>query len=447
MPDLHDIVRRISESAREGEEIEAYAGRSLDTHVRAYDSSIESLSSAESAGVGVRVIQDRRQGFAYVGRLDEQGAREALEEARDNATFATAEEHAGLATPDEVAVKHLEIWSDELRATPPERKTEMALELDRRLQGSDPRITKVVMSDYYDGASEFAVHTSTGIASSARRTRCSLFAEVIADDGDGPQTAWSHSVGRSPQELDGEAVARDCVERATRLLGARKPDSMTLTAVFDPRVSASFLSVVARALSGSEVVKGRSMFAGRIGEEVAVGAFTLVEDPTDESAYGAAEIDSEGLACRRVPLVEGGKLQGFLYDTLAGRMAGVSSTASAVRGGFKGTPGVGARALALQPGSEDRDAIMRSVGNGVYIQSVSGIHSGVNHVSGDFSVGARGLMIRDGSLAEPVREMTIASTIQRMLHHVLAVGADVEQLPQNAAGVTLAIGEMAMSGV
>jgi PmbA protein len=446
MPDLHDIVRLIAESAREGEQIEAYAGRSLDTHVRAYDSSIESLSSAESAGIGVRVICENRQGFAYVGRLDEQGAREALEEARDNATFATPEEHAGLAVPDDVTVKRLEIWHDGLPATSPERKTELALELDRRLQGADPRITKVVMSDYYDGASEFAVHTSTGIASSARRTRCSLWAEVIADDGSGPQTGWSHSVGRSPDELDGEAVARDCVERATRLLGARKPDSETLTAVFDPRVSASFLSVVARAMSGSEVVKGRSMFAGRIGEDVAVGHFTLVEDPTDDNAYGAAEIDSEGLACRRVALVESGKLQGFLYDTLAARQAGQSSTASAVRGGFKGTPGVGARALALQPGTEDQNAILASIGNGVYIQAVSGIHSGVNHVSGDFSVGARGLMIRDGALAEPVREMTIASTIQKMLQHVIAIGSDVEQLPQNATGVTLAIGEMAMSG-
>jgi PmbA protein len=446
MPDLHDIASLIAESARDGEEIEAYAGRSLDTHVRAYDSAVESLSSAESAGVGVRVIKDHRQGFAYVGRLDEQGAREALEEARDNATFATPEEHAGLAVPDDVTVKRLDIWRDGLRATSPERKTELALELDRRLQGADPRITKVVMSDYYDGASEFAVHTSTGIASGARRTRCSLWAEVIADDGSGPQTGWSHSVGRSPEELDGEAVARDCVERATRLLGARKPDSKTLTAVFDRRVSASFLSVVARALSGSEVVKGRSMFAGRIGEEVAVGGFTLVENPADENAYGAAEIDSEGLACRKVALVEGGKLRGFLYDTLAARMAGESSTASAVRAGFKGTPGVGARALALQSGSGDRDSILHSVGDGVYIQSVSGIHSGVNHVSGDFSVGARGLIIRDGALAEPVREMTIASTIQRMLQHVIAVGADVEQLPQNATGVTLAIGEMAMSG-
>jgi PmbA protein len=86
------------------------------------------------------------------------------------------------------------------------------------------------------------------------------------------------------------------------------------------------------------------------------------------------------------------------------------------------------------------------VGDGLFVQEISGVHSGVNRVSGDFSVGAEGLMIRGGALAEPVREITIASTIQRILLHVLAVGNDTEWLPSSAAGVSIAIGEIAMSG-
>jgi PmbA protein len=117
-----------------------------------------------------------------------------------------------------------------------------------------------------------------------------------------------------------------------------------------------------------------------------------------------------------------------------------------VRGGFKGVPGVGCRALAVAPGTMSTDDIYKLVGNGLLVQSVSGLHSGVNPVSGDFSVGAEGLMIRDGQLAEPVREMTVASTIQRMLQEVIAVGDTLEWLPGSAAGVTLALENMSVSG-
>jgi PmbA protein len=184
-----------------------------------------------------------------------------------------------------------------------------------------------------------------------------------------------------------------------------------------------------------------------VGEAVSVPDLILVDDPTDPEAYGAARIDAEGLACRRNVLIDGGVLQGFLYNTYAGRRAGRSSTGSAVRAGFKSGPGVGARAVAVQPGESSPAEIMATVGEGLLVQSVSGIHSGVNPVSGDFSVGAEGMLFRGGELAEPVREFTIASTIQRMLLDVVAIGNDLERLPSSAAGLTLAIADVSMSGV
>jgi PmbA protein len=171
-----------------------------------------------------------------------------------------------------------------------------------------------------------------------------------------------------------------------------------------------------------------------------------VDDPTDARAYAASAFDAEGLACRRNSLIDDGLLQGYLYNTYAGRRAGRASTASAVRAGFKSAPGVGARALCLVPGPLSQEEVLAAVGDGLLVQSVAGIHSGVNPISGDFSVGAEGLMIRDGALAEPVREITIASTIQRMLLGILHVGADLEWLPGNAAGMTLAIADLSMSG-
>ena len=221
---------------------------------------------------------------------------------------------------------------------------------------------------------------------------------------------------------------------------------MKCTAVFDPRSTSTLLAIIGGALSGEAVVYGRSFFANRIGEDVASSLFTLLDDPTDPRHFNASIYDGEGLACRRNVLIEHGQLKAFVYDTVSARRAGTVSTGSAVRGGIAGSPSAGCRALQLEPGDIDQTEIFRRVGNGIFVESLTGVHSGVNPISGDFSVGITGLMIRDGQLAEPVREITVASTLQRMLLDVLYVGSDVEWLPGSAAGQSLAISGIAVSG-
>ncbi|CAB4961454.1 unannotated protein [freshwater metagenome] len=114
--------------------------------------------------------------------------------------------------------------------------------------------------------------------------------------------------------------------------------------------------------------------------------------------------------------------------------------------GFKSTPDVGCLAVSLLPGTSDPAALLAGITDGVLVQEVSGLHSGVNPVSGDFSTGAEGIRIRNGELAEPVREFTIASTLQKMLRDVQAVGSDLQFLPMSSAGVTLVVDDLTISG-
>lgn len=444
--DLLTLVSRIADQARPGEELEVYASRGVETDVRAYDGEIEQLASAASAGVGIRVVAAQRQGFAYAGTLDEDAIVETLAEARDNATFATVDENLGLPRPDGVAPASLDLWDDALSSFPTSAKVEMALDLERRVRGGDPRVRQVDAADYGDVAAEAAIATSTGITATARRTICSLSVSAIAGDGTDSQTGVGFTAGRGPSDIDADRAATDAIVRATRMMGATKVKSGRCVVVLDSRVTSTLLSVISSALSGEAVTKGRSIFADRIDEEVACSLVTLVDDPTDPRAFGASTHDAEGLACRRNVLIDGGILRRFVFDTTAARRAGTASTASAVRGGYATTPVAGCRALLLAPGSLDADGILAAVGEGFFVQSVTGVHSGVNPVSGDFSVGAEGLMIRDGVLAEPVREGTIASTLQRMLQSIVHVGGDVEWLPGLAAGQTLAVDGMVLSG-
>jgi PmbA protein len=444
--DLVELATRLAGAARSGEELEVYVSRGVETDVRAYEGEVESLSSASSAGVGIRVLRGGRQGFAYAGSLDDKVVAETLAEARDNRAFATPDPHVALAVPDGVAAIALDVWDEAVLATPTSHKVEMALELERLTRAADPRVRQVSSADYGDMAAEAAIATSTGIVAASRRTVCSVVTEAIAGEGADSQSGYGFSAARGPGDVDLARAAADATQRAVRMLGATKAKSGRCVVILDPRVASTLMSVVSSALSGEAVQKGRSMFAGRLGEQVAVAGVTLVDDPTDTRAFGASAYDAEGLACRRNALIESGVLRGFVYDSTSARRAGTASTGSAVRGGYASTPGAGCRALLLTPGTLNQDEILLEVGEGFFVQSVTGVHSGVNAVSGDFSVGAEGLMVRDGVLAEPVGEVTIASTLQRMLQSLLHIGSDVEWLPGITAGQTLAIDGMSLSG-
>jgi len=442
--DLAALAVQVAERAEAGEQIEAYVLRGTELTARVSGGEVEQLSSATSEGVGLRVVRDGRVGFAWAGSLDPAIVADTLVDARDNASFASPDDQAGLAEPDGVEAVHLDLWRDDVAATTTADKIALAAEVERRVL-ADPRIRGLRFAEYQDGRTEVAVATSTGLLAARRSTSAYLSCFAMAGEGDGTTTGGGLSFGRAVADLDVDRVVGDAVTRSTRMQGAAKPASATVTVVLDPSAAASVLALVASLCNGEAVQKGRSLFGGRLGEEVASPMLTLLEDPTNPSSSGASAYDAEGLATRSTPLIEGGVLRSFLYDTRWGRAAGQPSTASAVRS-FKGTPGVGARAVAPSPGTLSHEEVLAAVGEGLYVQSVSGLHSGVDRISGDFSVGCEGLMIRSGALAEPVKECTIASTLLRMLQGIVHVGADLEWASGSSARITLAIDGLSLGG-
>jgi PmbA protein len=446
LDELLAIGDRIVGWAKDGEQVEAVVVHSRDTEIRAYEGDVEQLSSAETQGVGIRIISDSRVGFAYAGSLDDDVLGDTMAEARDNAGFGTPDEFVGLAEPDGIPLADLDLYRASMADVPTDRKVELAIELERISRGADPRISVVESADYADSISAAAVVTTTGIRAAARETGAYVSASVLASEGDETQTGFGFSVGRHPDDLDLEVAAKDAAKRATRMLGATKPQTERLTVVLDPFVAAQFLGIIGSTLSAEAVLKGRSPFADRVGDEIGSALITFVDDPTNPDAYSATQTDGEGLATRRNSLITGGVLQGFLHNAYTARRLGTVSTGSAVRGGFKSTPSAGARALALAPGDRSQDELVAGIDNGILVQSVSGLHSGVNPVSGDFSTGAEGLRITNGQVGAPLREFTIASTLQRMLQDVTAIGNDVEWLPMRAAGVTIVVGDVTVSG-
>ncbi len=444
MPDLGDLCRTAVEAAEAGEAVEAYAEESRRTEASALRGEVEGLEFSESRGVGVRVIREARLGYAWAADPDADDIREIVRRARENSALAATDEHNVLPEPASWTPIP-ELFRETSAAVPTDQKTRLALGLEARAISRDPRVTKIDEAQVGDAVSRVAIASTTGVAAEYRRTDAWCLAVTLAVEGDETQTGFSYRIARGLDELDWEAVADEAVERGARMLGAAKPATARVPVVLDQFAAMSFLGVLAGGLSADAVQKGRSLFAELVGEGVGSDLFTLVDDGTTIEGPGAAPFDDEGVPSGRTELFTQGVLNGFLHNAYTAHKGGAASTGNGKRG-YRSPPSVGTSNFYLDAGETSRDELLRRAEGGVLIQDVSGVHSGANPISGEFSVGATGLRISGGTLGEPLREMTIASTLPEMLKAITGVGDDLRFF-SSVGTPSVLIGEMTLAGV
>lgn len=444
MPELADLCATAVEAAEGEEQVEAYAEERTSTEVEAHRGEVEGLSFSGSRGVGVRVIVGGRLGFAYAADPTEDEVRATVARARENAALATPDEHNVL--PAAGPIEPLDgLFFESLAALTTAEKVPVALEMERVATTADPRVAKTDAVRYGDAVGSVAIASTAGVRAEYRGTGCWAVVVTLAERGDETQTGHSFKIARRLEDLDPTSVALEAVERSARMLGATKPETARVPVLLDPFAASSFLGVLAGALSAEAVQKGRSLFASLVGERVGSEAFTLVDDGRLLEGPGAEPFDGEGVASGRTELLTAGTLNGFLHNTYTAHRGGTRSTGNATRG-YRSTPGVGSTNLFVQPGERSFEELLRQADGGVLVQGVSGVHSGANPISGEFSVGATGLRIAGGALGEPLREMTIASTVPEMLRAIAAVGSDLRWF--SSIGVpSILVGEMTLAGI
>ena len=445
---LDDAARRAVEGAvaAGASDAEAWAEESTSRRVRVYAGEVESLSDAGGRGIGVRAFAGTRVGYAYGTDLSDEGVAETARAAREAAELADEDEYEGL--PEELGTSDVEgLASSGFADWPTERVVELALALDRAARAPEG-VTQVENSVYSDGRGSVALANSRGFAASYESTQAWAYSSAFAGEGADLMTGLGVGMGRDPATLDPEAIGTEAAERALALVGARQPASRRCPVVLDSFVAASFVGFIGSMLSADAVQRGRSLFAGREGDEVAGPVLRIADDGTDPDGPASAPFDGEGTPTRRTALIEDGRLLGFLYDSRTARRAGRSTTGNASRGSYRTPPSVGTSNLIVEPGDRDLAGLVAEAGEGLYVTDVAGLHSGVNPVSGTFSVGASGRLIENGRLGTPVREITIASDLVSMLKSVRSTGSEARWVPFGGSvkAPPLLVAEMAVSG-
>jgi PmbA protein len=430
--------------------LEAYVESGRTVTVKVFGRAVESVTVAEPQGLGIRAVRDGKTGYAFTSDLSRTGLERALSRAKDGVGASDADPYADIASKPRLPYPELlGLWEPGARALPLEAKTALALRAEAAALAL-PGVEAVEESVYSDEETKVAVVSSCGIEIETERSYSVLYVVAHAGMGADRQTGLGFSAHRDPRELEAESAGREAARKALALVGAKPCPTGVYTVVLDREVAAALLSIIAGALSAEAVQMGRSVFAGKLGEKVGSVALTVLDDGLHPDGMATSPFDGEGVPQQTTPLVDKGVLTSYLFDSRSARREGgvARSTGNARRSSYRVLPRVGPSNLVVVPGSGTLEGLAERVRDGLYVESVAGIHSGVNPMSGEISLGFTGRMIEGGSLGRPVREVTMATDFAALLGGIYEVSGDVRWIPLRGSVSTpsVAVRQVTVSG-
>ncbi|HXH52478.1 MAG TPA: metallopeptidase TldD-related protein [Sphingomicrobium sp.] len=399
-----------------------YAGdRSSSVQVRLGE--LEHVHRSEGEEIGLRVFHGRRSATVSSSDFSSESLAMLVERSLAMAAEAPEDPHSGLA-PEELLHRGQLPFIDADDPAEPDPAVLRQRALDAETAAlAVPGVTNSSGGAASSSASTVALATSAGFASAYRATGHSCSAAVVAGEGSGMQRDHAWHSGRHFADLDDAAeIGWLAGKRAVARLNPMRPRPGRMPVLFDPLVASSLLGHFAAAISGSAVARRSSFLQDRLGERVFAGGVTIVDDPLRRRGLRSRPFDGEGVRVARRELVAEGILTSWIAESASARQLGIAPTGHAARG-VGGAPGASPSNLYIAPGTRSRAELLAAFPQAILVTELIG--QGVNSVTGDYSRGAAGFLVRNGEIAEPVAEITIASNLVDMFAS-LEPGSDLE---------------------
>ena len=423
------------------ETVEASIGENLNFSVNVRNRDVETLTESVSNHIHILVSIGGRRASSTSSDLSRESIARLAADAVKLCRIMERDEYYRLPDRDELgsASEDLQIFHPEITGMATDRKIEIARELEDIALKKDSRIM-TDQSSYSSSVIKVALANSLGFCDSYRKSYNSALISCAAeDDTDGQnrgkkQSAYWYSAAISFQQLSPlEEIASEAVERTLRKIGSIKPETCRVPVVFDPITAGGLLRSISSAVRGKNIYRKSSFLAGMLGREIAPSVLTVIDDPLMPGRLGSRPFDSEGVISRRNTVIEKGILRTYLMNTYQANKLGSKTT---------GNSG-GSSNFFIKPGKFSEEEVISSVDNGLYLTATSG--QGANWSTGDFSQGAEGIWIEDGSLSFPVSGFTIAGTFGEMLQDIEMIGKDIDW-KNDIASPPFKINKMVISG-
>ena len=438
IPELKNIVSDALAQARSRGATQAEADVSLQkgltTTVRLGE--VETVEYQRDRGMGVTVYFGKRKGSASTADLSARAVAETVEKACDIARYTAEDDCAGLADPDELARDIPDLDLDHPWDLAPEQAVELARACEAAGRSVDTRITNSEGATVGSHRGVRVYGNSHGFLQGYPSTSHSVSCVLLAQTGDDMQRDYWYSSARDARDLESaEVIGRKAGERAVTRLGARKIATQKARVLYAPEVARGLIGHFLGAVRGSSQYRKSSFLLGAAGQQVFPDFLELRERPHIRKGLGSSPFDGEGVATRDRELVNDGTLQGYVLGSYSARKLGLRTTGNA-----GGTHNL---LVESKKGGVALDALMRQLGTGLLVTELMG--QGVNGVTGDYSRGASGYWVENGTSLYPVHEITIAGNLKDMYRNIAAIGSDVDLRGSVRVGSIL-ISEMTIAG-
>jgi PmbA protein len=422
---------------------EIYLSQVDATSIEVKNQQIECFTSAERKGLSLRILKDNRLGFSYCTAFTDESFEKVITSALTSASYASPDECNGF--PIHTGpLPELKLFDGDGFSLPKEAKIEKLKKIEREALSYDKRITKIRKASYHEQMVKQHLINSYGVNLTHQDTLYSASIVVVAEDKKDSQTGWDFAFSRHYRELETDCISRSASLQALSLLGAQSVPSFKGPVVLDRGVSYQFLAMLAQSFLAESVQKKKSLLRGQLHKKIFSDTVTIIDDGLYPLGMATAPFDGEGIVRQCTPLVEQGVLIQFLYDTYCAKKDSTRSTGNASRGSIMSTPKVGYSNLSIQKGNVDPADMIAAVEKGFFVNEVMGMHT-ANPITGDFSLGVTGFLIKKGKKITPVKGLALAGNIITLFKNVLQVGSDL-RFYGKVGSPTLLIESMEISG-
>ena len=320
----------------------------------------------------------------------------------------------------------MNLYNNKLNKIEPEQKIELLKSLEKYALEADDRVKSVNRCVYSDMEFNQKIINSNDLNLSFKNNISYLYLSVVVEEGDDVRSAGKFQITHDFSKFNPEKIALNAVNEATSLLGATTIKSDSYPVILRNDIAAKILATFSSTLSAENVQKGLSLFVNKLGEKVAANNFNLIDDPFLKEGFNSRPFDGEGVATMKKAVIKEGKLTTYLHNLKTAKKDEVETTANAYRGSHKSSVGISPTNMYIAKGDNSYDDLIQSIDKGLIIISVQGLHSGANSISGDFSLGASGYLIKNGEIDRPVEQITISGNFMDMLKDIDMIANDLK---------------------
>jgi PmbA protein len=432
---------------------EAFIIDSQNVEIYASNRAIESMIAFSEVGIGIRILKDQKMVFGSSNELLRNSIKDMVTDLLKKVPFHTPDEfhviygkEYGVLEGPWSNYTHLISSDPKITDVPVEEKIKRALMVEAAGLNYSPKVTGAMYAIYSDQAAVVYLTNSNGISGCYPAAGCGCVAQFSAAEGDDHQSGTKFQAAVKYDDLDPEKVGQEAAEDAVKMLGARPIKSCEVPMVVSPDVGVNLLAYIVGMLNADSVQKGKSLFAGKIGESVASDVVSVIDDGKLKNGLATQPVDGEGVPRQTTPLIGNGVLKTYLYDCYTAKKGKTRSTGNRERGSYQGMGGIGSTNLYLKPGKEKASAIFKAIKEGFYLTVAFGLHAGINNVTGDFSIPVAGFKIDNGQITFPIRGVTIGGNLFELLKSIDKMGDDLTWI-QTAGCPTFSVKSIKIGGV